>query len=59
MLRAWRNEKAAPTLLPYAREVVEPLEAIARARQAELAAGGRRGWNMQVLSWYALDLDRV
>jgi len=59
MLRAWRNEKASPVLLPFARDVVEPLERAARQRRAELDAGGRRGWSLAMQSWYQLDLDRV
>ena len=36
MLAAWRNEKAAPIIMPYARDAVERLDAAVRASGAAL-----------------------
>jgi len=59
LMRAWRNEKSAPTLLPFAARAVVALKAAVAERQRELDAGGRRGWSLQLQSWYQLDCDRV
>ncbi|GLJ47098.1 hypothetical protein SUGI_0994560 [Cryptomeria japonica] len=57
--RAWRNEKAAPEILPFRRNLVERAREQIQLMEDTIAASAESGTDDLMLSLYRMDLDRT